>query len=124
MPVQFSFPKRRKVTKSGIERGGRREFPRHRKFVRSYACCVEGCDQGPIEFAHVRSAANSGTGIKPADFWGVSLCAHHHRESHSIGILSFEKKYKTNLSELAVKFALASPDIAMKEAMKNGHNGD
>lgn len=116
MTLQYSLPRRRKVAKSGI-REMRREFPRHRKFVRSHECSVPDCQDGPIEFAHVRSAANAGTGLKPADWNGISLCRSHHYESHSIGIQTFERKYGIDVEKLAREFARRSTDTAMKAAL-------
>lgn len=115
----MTLPKRRKPVRSGIERAPQREFPRHRKFIRSHGCCVAGCEDGPIEVAHVRHADNAGTGLKPADFHAVSLCRAHHSEQHQVGVVSFQKKYGLDLDKLAEEFARRSPDIAMKEAMKN-----
>jgi hypothetical protein len=110
------LPPKRKPARSGIERAPQREWPRHRKFVRSHACSVPGCENGPIEFAHIRTAANAGTSIKPADWNGVSLCRDHHAETHR-GERTFEAKYKIDLKALAAEFARKSPDIAMREAM-------
>ena len=117
MALQYSLPRRRKVVKSGI-REVRREFPRHRKFVRSFGCCVSGCEDGPIEFAHVRSAANSGTSLRPHDAFAISLCTSHHREQHNIGQPAFERKYGLDMSALAASFVKASPDSAMRESLK------
>lgn len=39
----------------------------------------------------------------------ASLCTVHHREQNQIGELSFEKKYKIDLRELAIEFARRSP---------------
>lgn len=119
MALQHSLPRRRKVTKSGIERGPKREWPRHRAFVRRFGCSVPLCDTGaPIEFAHIRSAANAGTGLKPHDAFGVSLCSEHHREQHQIGQAEFERRYQIDLGKLAAEFVRASPDTAMKESLK------
>lgn len=111
------LPKRKPKFQSGIMRAPRREWPRHRKFVRSFQCCVPGCEQGPIEFAHVRTAANSGKSIKPADWHGISLCHAHHAEQHQHGAVTFEKKYRIDMMKLAAEFARLSPDMKMKEAM-------
>jgi hypothetical protein len=112
------LPKRRDRERSGISRGPQRIWGRHRKFVRSHHCCVPGCEDGPIEFAHVRSAANSGTGVKPADWSAISLCSSHHAEQHRIGQPAFERRYGINLAALAAEFVLGSPDVAMRDAMK------
>lgn len=90
-----------------------REFPGHQKWVRQFACCVPGCQGGPIEFAHVRKGIPSheagGTSLKPHDKWGVSLCAEHHREQHQIGEDSFQARHGVDLKAKAQAFARASP---------------
>lgn len=112
------LPARRKPFRSNILRGPRRIWQRHRKFVRSFQCCVPGCEQGPIEFAHVRTAANAGKSLKPHDAFAVALCSEHHRLSHSIGDRSFERRFGIDLMKLAAEFARRSPDLKMKESMK------
>jgi hypothetical protein len=112
------LPPKRKPRGSGLLRVPEKIWNRHRKFVRSHTCCVAGCEQGPIEFAHVRTAANSGTSAKPHDWAAVSLCADHHAEQHR-GNRTFEKKYGLDLMAIARAFAKASPDTAMKEAMRS-----
>lgn len=90
-----------------------RVWPKHRAYVKTYACCVPGCYNGPIVFAHKRTAANAGTGLKPFDWFGISLCDYHHRLSHQKGddILGIDWFL------LASDFATTSPDEKMKEAM-------
>lgn len=117
MPLTRLPPKRLRP-KSGIERGPQREWPRHRKFVRSHGCCVPGCQHMDIEFAHVRSAANSGTGFKPHDAFAISLCRVHHREQHQIGQRAFEKTHGIDMMALANAFMRRSPDTAMRESLK------
>ena len=63
----------------------------------------------PIECAHVRLGTDGGTSLKPSDRWTISLCADHHREQHSLGEATFEKKYGVDLVELAEAFAERSP---------------
>lgn len=92
-------------------------WPRHRRFVRSHACCVPGCFGQPIEFAHYRTAANSGTGLKPHDRFGVSLCSPHHREQHVIGQAEFQRYHQIDMAALAEEFLRRSPDKAMKESL-------
>lgn len=112
------LPQKRKRERSGIERAPRREYPTHRAFVRRHSCSVPGCQDGPIEFAHVRTAANAGTGIKPSDAYGISLCAAHHREQHQIGAATFGAKYKLNLLALAAQFASWTSDKALRLALQ------
>jgi hypothetical protein len=102
----------------GVERQVSREWPTHRAFLRRHQCCVAGCLGLPIVVAHVRSAANSGIGLKPSDASAIPLCVTHHTQQHSIGQTAFERLYKIDLTELAEKFAGVSPDRKMKEALK------
>lgn len=108
-------PKRHKPhTKLGL-------FEAHRKFVRSHQCSIPGCLGSPIEFAHLRTAANSGMGKKPADFYGISLCARHHRLAHERGHAMMAKEGGTTLETLfavAREFAERSPDKALRQHMK------
>ncbi len=113
------LPPRRKPKPSGIERGPRREWPRHRKWLRGFACCVPGCIDRDTEVAHIRSAANAGTGLKPADWSALPYCRAHHAESHRIGQDSFDSKYRLDSAALARQFAAQSPDKDMREAMKD-----
>jgi hypothetical protein len=117
MSLQYTLPRRRKVSKSGIERAPKRHWSRHEKWVRGHACCVPGCEQTPIEFAHLRSAANAGTGMKPHSAFGVSLCCYHHARQHAIGQAQFEREYGIDLWALAREFTRRSPDRAMKESL-------
>lgn len=80
----------------------------HRGWVRSHRCCVPGCQLMPIECAHVRRAANSGTGFKPSDAYTVSLCREHHAESHR-GERTFEARHGVDLMALAKEFYARSP---------------
>lgn len=109
-------PKRRSI-RTEILKGPKREWPRHRAWVRKHSCSVPGCNLEPIECAHIRTAANSGTGLKPPDWDSISLCHDHHFESHQAE-RSFEKKYGLDLMAIAHEFARQSPDTEMKEAMK------
>jgi hypothetical protein len=88
--------------------------------VRRHGCCVCGIFPSgfPIEFAHVRTGTDGGTGIKPSDWWGISLCSHHHRDQHLIGEPAFEATYCIDMKKLAMEFAKTSVDSAMRAAMK------
>lgn len=109
-------PKRPKI-RSGILRAPQRVFPRHERWVRSHSCAVKDCANGPIEFAHVRSAANSGVGLKSHSSSGIPLCTAHHSQQHSIGQPAFERLYKIDLFALAAEFTRRSPDRVMREAL-------
>lgn len=84
----MKYPPRIPRTVIGSKRERREgDCPEHRKFVRAQRCIYDGvyC-AGPMHAHHVRTAANSGTGMKPDDKFCVPLCAAHHSELHS-GIL-------------------------------------
>jgi hypothetical protein len=71
--------------------------PAHRKWVRGHACSVPGCEGRPIECAHVRDGTDGGAGMKPSDWWTISLCREHHAEQHRIGEAPFERRHKIDL---------------------------
>ena len=118
-----ALPKKRERPKSGILRAPRREWPRHRRFVRSHACVVtlgksdDHCD-GPIQCCHFRTSANAGKGLKPADWDSFPGCFRHHAEQHAIGQPAFERKYGLDLAAICAELARQSPDAAMREAMR------
>lgn len=115
------LPPRRKPQRSGIQRAPERVFQTHRAFVRRHACSIKGCEDGPIEFAHLRTAANSGTGLKPADWHGISLCRSHHRRGHDVGHDTMARENGMTLEQLhkiAAEFASRTTDRTMREAMK------
>lgn len=80
----------------------------HRKWVRSHRCCVSGCQQMPIDCAHVSIPGSRGAGIKASDAYTISLCHPHHMEQHT-GTKSFEAKYRINMAQLAREFFERSP---------------
>lgn len=107
-------PKRR--SKSGRENDGRR-CPAHVRFVRSHACSVKGCQQGPIEAAHVRRGTGGGMALKPSDRWTLSLCQAHHRLQHEAGEESFEQITGLDMRAMAEEFTRRSPHRRELEAM-------
>ena len=113
MTLQYTLPKRRKVSKSGIERAPRRIWPRHRRFVKSHGCCVPGCQATIVDFAHVKTRGAGGH-----DCLGISLCRTHHSEQHTMSVESFGRKYGIDLWALAREFTRRSPDKAMKDSLK------
>ncbi len=108
----FNPPRRRPKPK----RDSNRVFSAHRRFVKAHQCCVPGCRQTPIEFAHLRTAANSGTGLKPPDWFGIPLCQQHHATAHSKGHdqLGVDLEY---LFKTAAWLATRTPDRKMRLAM-------
>lgn len=85
---------------------------KHLVWIRKQPCCVPWCRQERPLFVihshHVRSAANSGTGLLPPDRDTVPLCAGHHAEGHRIGWKTFEAKHHIDLAALAKEYASLS----------------
>lgn len=90
-----------------------RDHPKHRKWVRGFACSVPGCTNGHIEAAHARlglpAGEQGGSSQKPGDWWCLSLCAAHHAEQHAIGERTFSWQHGINMVEIAREFASRSP---------------
>lgn len=60
--------------------------PSKQQWIRQQPCCIPNCVTGlPIEAAHIRTAANSGTGKKPSDDYLVPMCRLHHKMQHQTG---------------------------------------
>jgi len=82
--------------------------PAHLKFVREHACCAcHSYDQ--IEAAHVRSGTDGGMGMKPGDYWVISLCRACHARQHAIGEGPFEEETGIDTKYLARQFVNVSP---------------
>lgn len=113
------LPKKREPPRSGIERAEKRVWPRHRRFVKGHCCVVPGCDAQDVDFAHVQSVGAGGHDSK-----GVSMCRRHHSEQHDLGIETFQSKYGIDLWAIAEAFTRASPDTAMREAIRLAPEGD
>ena len=81
----------------------------HKEWIEQQPCSASGkwklyCD-GAVVAHHVRTAANSGTGMKPGDEWLVPLCDKHHKEGHQKGWKTFERKYGVDLKAIAMELA-------------------
>ena len=112
------LPDRRQRPKMGVREPIQKIWPRHRRWVKAQGCCVPGCLAHHVDFAHLRSAANAGTGLRPHDIFGVSLCRKHHDEQHRLGADAFGDKYQIDLWALAAEFARRSPDWQMRASLK------
>lgn len=97
----------------------KRRFPAHCSFVRSHACCACG-SKAAIEVAHVRIGTDGGTGMKPGDYWTISLCHDCHARQHQIGETSFEKWAGIDMKYLAREFVKASPRRRDLEIARDG----
>ena len=114
----MKLPDRLKRPKMGLREPIQKIWPRHRRWVRSHGCCVPNCRSPSVDFAHLRSAANAGTGQRPHDIFGVSLCRTHHDEQHRIGADAFSDKYGIDLWGLAAEFGRKSPDWEMRASLR------
>ena len=115
------LPRKIKREKMGVREQERLVYPTHRAFVKRHGCSCPGCDRQPIDFAHLRTAANSGAGRKPKDSFGISLCRYHHTRAHSIGHDAVARENGTTLEawfNLATEFATRTTDRALREALQ------
>lgn len=81
---------------------------RHLSWLRTLPCVVPDCPNPRIEAHHIRTAANSGVGLKPDDRYAVPCCIEHHREYHNRGKRTFERKYSLDLLAEAERYAASS----------------
>ena len=68
------------------------------QWVRRLACVVPGCETRPAENHHTRAG---GMGMKAHYSTIVPLCHHHHQQLHTIGVLTFERRYGLDLAQEA-----------------------
>src|SRR5689334_11787666 len=101
----------RKIKKEKVRQSDRIRCPGHLAWVRKFACCVSGCNAGPIEAAHVRVGTDGGMGMKPSDSWVISLCHAHHLMQHVTGEIYFERAWNLDMKKLAQEFAAKSPPL-------------
>lgn len=101
------FPQRRKHNSKRPKE--RNRFPSHCAWVRGFECSVPGCEEIPIEAAHVRVGTGGGMGIKPHDKWVIPLCRDHHSEQHRIGEPTFERTHGVDMKKVAERLAATSP---------------
>jgi len=98
----------------GVRDPVQRTFPVHQQFVRRHGCAVPGCLARQVDFAHVKTR-----GAGADDSSGVPLCRVHHAEEHTIGINTFQAKYKIDLHALAAEFVRRTPDKALREMLRD-----
>jgi hypothetical protein len=100
-----------------IARVNEKLHPAHLAWIRTLPCSVLGCN-GKSEAAHVRMVdTGGGMNLKPADWWTVPLCHHHHiNELHRTSHAEFDAKYGLNLHALAEHLAATSPYLAKENA--------
>lgn len=79
--------------KRNAPRPAEKSCPAFLQWLRGRECIMAfNCD-GKIEAAHVDHAGGKGMGTKVADCHALPMCAKHHREQHSIGWRTFERRY-------------------------------
>jgi hypothetical protein len=89
--------------------------PSHLNFIRSFHCSINGCQDMPIECAHVRYGSGAGMGQKPDDWRVVPLCRTHHAQQHTVGEQTFWKGI--DIEALIEAFCKESPKAReIKEA--------
>lgn len=121
------LPRKRKPVRSGIERAAPREWPRHRRYIRTLTCVVPGCTEvrwppvalgAVVECCHLRMGTDGGAGMKPTDWWTFPACSVHHAEQHRIGEPAFQRKYALDLRAICLGLARESTDLDMRKVMK------
>lgn len=93
--------------------------PAHRTFVRSHACSACG-SMIAIEVAHVRTGTDGGMGMKPGDYWTISLCKSCHGWQHSNSEQALEAKHGFDMKTTAREFVKASPKRRELEQARDG----
>jgi hypothetical protein len=120
--MTFLLPAKRQKVRSGIARAPQREWPRHRRFVRSHECILAGrpnhACEGPVVCCHLRLGTDGAGALKPSDWWAWAGCDGAHRLQHQIGEIAFAALYKLDLKAVCLAFARASTDVEMKAVMK------
>lgn len=99
--------------RKGTSKDAAKRNPAHLAWVRTQPCCVFGCiyHQVVVEAHHIRSASDSGTGVKPPDDRVVPLCRIHHGWIHRHGMTSFMLTWNVSLEATIQKMNVASPHI-------------
>lgn len=84
---------------------------KHLLWLREIMCvkCHWWCTDGN-HAAHIRKFTDGGIGIKPSDWFAVSLCPPCHQNQHSVGELRFWKDKLISAIELAKKLYAVSGD--------------
>jgi hypothetical protein len=87
----------------------------HKQWLESQPCLQrDGACEGDVTVHHVRTAANSGTGLKPPHWYGVPLCHFHHSQYHNKGT----RQTRDTMMEAAVGFTARHMKAAMKFVLK------
>lgn len=109
VPLPRKTPKERK-------RASRWRSQAHCNHVRAHACSIPGCNDMPIEVAHVRIGSGAGISQRPDDWRTVSLCKAHHTRQHEVGERTFWAGM--DVEALIEDFIRTSPKAAEIKAIK------
>jgi hypothetical protein len=93
-----------------------RRFPTHLSWLRKRRCLIEGraghvCS-GRMEASHSDADGSKGMALKSHDFTAVPLCSAAHAEKDSIGLETWQAKYKVNHAEAGRAYGAQSPHKA------------
>jgi len=86
----------------------------HLAFLRQLPCVACG-KAAPSEAAHVRTAADGGVGMKPADRYAVPLCTTCHVKQHQMGELPFWSALRIDPLNVSLRLWTISADIKAGE---------
>jgi hypothetical protein len=105
-------PRHRNSGKADLQR----RFPTHLSWLRKRPCLIEGraghvCS-GRMEASHSDADGSKGMGLKSHDFTAVPLCSAAHAEKDSIGLETWQAKYKVNHAEAGRAYGAKSPHKA------------
>lgn len=78
--------------------------PERCAWIASQPCVVMGCRRGPCENCH---AETGGTGRKADADQIFPACPAHHRELHTVGVVTFSRLHSLDLAQCARETALA-----------------
>lgn len=82
-----------------------RRDPAYCAWIRTHDCLIGRDCAGRVECAHVKTRGAGGMDVANT----VPLCTRHHREQHSHGIRTFERKYRVDLVTVALVFGTRQP---------------
>ena len=91
-----------------------RRRSQHLAFIRQLPCVVCGTAP-PSEAADVRSGADGGAGMKPADRYCISLCSDCHALQHQFGEQTFWSTVRIDPLNVAFRLWTVSGDIKADE---------
>ncbi len=114
--------KARKARKAKARKDDPAETPAdraHHEWIRTLPCCCGRCPPGEASDPHhVRTAANSGTGMKPSARNLVPLSHDCHTEGHARGWKTWQRERGINLAGIAAGLAASSPAYAAAPVAK------